>query len=176
MQATRCSGTGRGLLSGVLVAFAMIGCRTESAQIRTPFDLDARLGAWVEMWNTYDLDQVDQLFVRDDRLTYFSSEKEGVIRGLEAVREHHRGFGFVAGGKDQPNTLWLEGIQSDDLGETVIVTAIWFFQRPSGPPQRGPVTFVYLRDSAAGDRLVHLNFGNYPDDAAVVPAETAGHL
>ncbi|MCP4897998.1 MAG: hypothetical protein GY906_13580, partial [bacterium] len=48
---------------------------------------------WVEMWNAYDLDMVDKLFVIDDRVTYLSSEKEGTIVGIEAVREHHRGFG-----------------------------------------------------------------------------------
>jgi len=55
------------------------------------------------MWNSYDLSMVDTLFLTDDRLTYLSSKMEGVIRGVENVREHHRGFGFVVGGKDQDN-------------------------------------------------------------------------
>ena len=44
------------------------------------FQTDATVGRWVAMWNTYDLAQVDSLFLPDARLTCFSSEKEGLIR------------------------------------------------------------------------------------------------
>jgi hypothetical protein len=47
------------------------------------------------------------------RLTCLSSEKEGVIKGFEAVREHHEEFGFVEGGKEQHNTFWLEDAEID---------------------------------------------------------------
>jgi hypothetical protein len=47
------------------------------------------------------------------RLTCLSLEKEGVIKGFEAVREHHEEFGFVEGGKEQPNTFWLEDAEID---------------------------------------------------------------
>lgn len=60
---------------------------------------------WGKMWNTYDLSQVDVLFVNDDRLTYFSSECEGTLQGIDAVREHHRNFGFVDGGKASESKL-----------------------------------------------------------------------
>lgn len=118
---------------------------------------------WVKFWNTYDLDQVDELFLQDDRLTYFSSEKEGIIIGIEVVREHHKGFGFVAGGKDQPNKLWVEDLHSTDFDSSVVVTGIWHFQRQNGSKQRGPVTIVYVRQ---GDRfkIAHMNFSDYKDE------------
>src|SRR5688572_22402836 len=39
------------------------------------FDGAREVRDWVAMWNRYDLDQVDTLFVRDSRVTYFSSER-----------------------------------------------------------------------------------------------------
>lgn len=129
-------------------------------KFKPSFDAAKWVNAWVKIWNTYDLNQVDELFLQDDRLTYFSSEKEGVIIGFEAVREHHRGFGFAEGGKKQPNKLWLEDIHTTDLGSSVIVTAIWFFQRPDGRIQRGPVTIVYLQQGEEY-RIAHMNFSNY---------------
>ena len=124
------------------------------------FNTEHWVNAWVEAWNTYDLDKVDRLFLHDDRLTYFSSEREGSLIGIEAVREHHRGFGFVEGGKEQPNTLRVEDRITSIYGTTAVVTGIWFFERPDRPVQRGPVTFVYISE---GDeyRLVHMHFSGY---------------
>jgi len=116
---------------------------------------------WVKFWNTYDLNQVERLFLKDGRVTYFSSEKQGVIKGFEELVKHHEGFGFVKGGKIQSNKLWLEGIDIEDFGDSVIVCAIWFFKRSNAEiPQKGPVTIVYVR---TGDdwRIAHANFGNY---------------
>jgi ketosteroid isomerase-like protein len=124
------------------------------------FSTEQAIGAWVDMWNSYDLSQIDELFLRDANLTYFSSEKEGVIKGIEAVREHHRGFGFVEGGKASENKLWVEDLHTTDFGPAVIVTGVWHFRRGSGQVQRGPVTFVYVQ-KGDGYRLAHLNFGNY---------------
>jgi ketosteroid isomerase-like protein len=116
---------------------------------------------WVKFWNTYDLNQVERLFLKDDRVTYFSSEKQGVIKGYEALVRHHEGFGFVKGGKVQPNKLWIEGIDREDFGDSAIVCAVWFFKRPSAEsPQKGPVTIVYER-APDGWRIAHANFGNY---------------
>jgi ketosteroid isomerase-like protein len=116
---------------------------------------------WVKFWNTYDLDQVGNLFLRDGRVTYFSSEKQGVIKGYEALVKHHEGFGFVKGGKTQPNRLWLEGMDIEDFGDSAIVCAVWFFKRPNAEnPQKGPVTIVYER-TRDGWRIAHANFGNY---------------
>jgi hypothetical protein len=125
------------------------------------FATEEIVGAWVAMWNTYDLAQVDQLFLTDQNLTYFSSEKEGVIKGIEAVREHHRAFGFVEGGKTSENELWVEELYATDFGSAVVVTGIWLFRRATGRVQRGPVTFVYVKQGA-DYLLAHLNFGNYP--------------
>lgn len=118
------------------------------------------IDAWVEMWNSYDLLQVDRLFLTGSGLTYFSSEKEGVIKGIDAVREHHKGFGFVEGGKKQENKLWLEDIQSTHFESTVIVSAIWYFRKRPGKVQRGPVTFVCVKEKK-GFRFAHLHFANY---------------
>ncbi len=117
---------------------------------------------WTASWNSYDLDIVDELFLSDPGLTYFSSEKEGVIRGMEAVREHHVGFGFVPGGKEQDNRLWLEEVGYDLHGSSVVVTGIWFFSRvgESGIPQKGPVTFVLVvKDDQL--KISHCNFSTY---------------
>ena len=43
---------------------------------------DLRLvDAWVAIWNSYDLSMVEKLFVNDERVTYFSSEKQAPSRG-----------------------------------------------------------------------------------------------
>jgi len=120
---------------------------------------------WVEMWNSYDLNQVEGLFLNDDRLTYFSSEREGVIRGFQDVMDHHRGFGFVPGGLEQGNRLWVEDLRTDVFEEAAVLTGIWFFQRSGeaeslADPQRGPVTFVCVYEDGAW-RFVHMNFGEY---------------
>jgi hypothetical protein len=142
------------------------------------------------MWNAYDLDQVAEFFLTDGRLTYFSSEFEGVIRGYDSVLEHHRGFGFVPGGEDRGTRLWLGGLTEDAFGDAAVLTAIWYFQRgervavenageavgdqpaggeatsvPGAAPQRGPVTFVCVLDEGRW-RFAHMNFGNYPDQGA----------
>ncbi len=120
------------------------------------------------MWNSYDLNEVEELFLDDPRLTYFSSETEGVIRGMEAVLEHHRGFGFVPGGEAKGTRLWLDDLSVDLLGDVAVVTGLWFFQtddQSTDEPQKGPVTFVSVLDS--GDwRFVHMNFSEYlPPDS-----------
>ncbi len=121
------------------------------------------IDAWVGMWNAYDLDQVRNLFLDDARVTYFSSEREGLIRGIDAVVVHHEDFGFVPGGKDQPNRLWLEDLNQEGFDSTVVVAGIWFFRPdPDQPPRRGPVTFVCVRNNG-GWRFAHLHFANYSD-------------
>jgi len=138
----------------VATAFApgCVPCDLEGAEVPA---------AWVQ--NSYDLSMVDRLFLTDSRVTYFSSEKEGLITGIETVREHHREFGFVEGGKEQDNRLWVEELHTSVFGPTAIVTGIWFFTRGEGTdvePQRGPFTIVYV---PAGDdyRIAHMHFANY---------------
>ena len=128
------------------------------------FQVDDYLERWVAMWNSYDLSEVDQLFVTDSRVTYLSSEKEGVIVGFDAVREHHAGFGFVEGGKEQGNKLWVDGVRTSVFEASAVVGGIWYFQRTgeSEKVQRGPFTLVYVK---IGDeiRIAHAHFANYPD-------------
>jgi len=128
-----------------------------------PFDTDHYVSAWVDLWNTYDLDLVDELFLTDSTVTYFSSEREGLITGIEAVRAHHEGFGFVPGGRSADQELWVDDVHTATHGATAIVTGMWFFGQPDSAAnqvQRGPFTFVYvLKDD--GYRLAHLNFGKY---------------
>ena len=130
------------------------------------FNADAYLDRWVAMWNAYDLSRVDALFITDSRLTYMSSEKEGIMMGIDAVRSHHEAFGFVAGGKEKPNKLWVDGVHAEQFGATAVVAGIWTFQRggeTAGKVQRGPFTFVYVKE---GDtyRIAHAHFANYEDD------------
>jgi len=149
------------VLTGIAV-FVCAGINNPKLLEASEEDFDALqwVNAWVETWNSYDLNQVDKLFLQDERVTYFSSEKEGVISGIDAVREHHRGFGFVEGGKEQPNKLWVEDLQISSFGKISVVTAIWFFQRPDGSVQRGPVTIMYVQKGKEF-RIAHMHFAHY---------------
>jgi imidazolonepropionase-like amidohydrolase len=123
----------------------------------------AVLDGWVRMWRAYDLDLLADLFVNDDALTYFPSDREGVIEGFPAVLEYHRGLGFTSGGFDPENELWLEDVMLADFEDSAVVTAVWSFgarlaDRVEG---RGPLTLVIAR-TASGYRISHVNFGNYP--------------
>ena len=136
---------------------------------RTPSDV---VSTWVEMWNSYDLDQVGELFLTDDRVTYFSSEFEGVIQGFDAMVEHHRGFGFIPGGEDRGTRLWVEGLTEEVFGGAAVLTGVWYFERTAlegeaeaSTPQRGPVTFVCVLEESQW-RFAHMNFGNYLDPVA----------
>ncbi|MEE8355605.1 MAG: hypothetical protein V3S09_07225 [Candidatus Bathyarchaeia archaeon] len=116
---------------------------------------------WVAIWNSYDLSKVPDLFLDDGRVTYFSSEKEGAVIGFDALVEHHRDFGFVEGGKESPNRLWLEDVDIASFENSAVVTAIWYFRRGgSENAQRGPVTLVYV-PGGDGFRIAHANFSNY---------------
>lgn len=123
------------------------------------------VAAWQEMWNTYDLDQVPKLLLDDSRLTYLSSERQGVIQGMPEAVAHHVGFGFVRGGKATGNRLWLSGLCFSNFDCATVVAGLWHFRRASGVEMRGPVTLVCV-PTADGMRLAHLNFGNYPPDTS----------
>jgi len=36
---------------------------------------------WLELWETYDVNMLDEIFLQTEDLTYFSSEKEGLMIG-----------------------------------------------------------------------------------------------
>jgi len=149
-------------------AFAAIATEVEAAGlVRAQPDrstVEKAVDAWKLSWNTYDLKLVDQLFLRDGRMTYFSSEKAGRIQGFEALVEHHRGFGFVPGGKNADQRLWLEEVRVEPWGQIAVMTAKWYFDRDvagQGPLQKGSVTFVYTRGED-GWRIGHGHFANDP--------------
>jgi ketosteroid isomerase-like protein len=124
--------------------------------------LQRTLDAWVQFWNTYDLDQVERLFVPDDSVTYFSSEFDGLIHGIEAMRQHHLRFGFVSGGKTTGNRLWLTDVVTQWHGEVATVCAAWHFQRAgANTSQHGPVTFVFVPHTNEY-RIAHGHFANAP--------------
>ena len=157
---------GKYLLVGVLFFCFALSCQQkndeiDSSQIKT--QVSALVDEWVAMWNSYDLSMVKKLFINSDKLSYFSSEQEGIIKGINAVVEHHAGFGFVEGGKTQENKLWLEDIEIDIFPSTAIVTAIWYFEKPAAAEetvQRGPVTFVCVHDRD-DCTFAHMNFSEY---------------
>lgn len=140
-------------------AILLTGC-TAPAPV---FDADAETAKWVQLWRTYDLDLVDRLFVADSTVSYLSSEREGLIRGIDSVLAHHVGFGFVSGGSPPESELWLEGVHGEQRDDAATATAVWFFGDRTAPRdsvQRGPVTFVYAL--ADGEwRIAHVQFGNY---------------
>ncbi|MBM4183328.1 MAG: amidohydrolase family protein [Gemmatimonadetes bacterium] len=122
----------------------------------------ALLDAWLAMWRPYDLDQVAALFVNDDALSYFPSDREGLIQGYAAVRGYLEGLGFVSGGFQPESEMWLEEVTVSDFGESAVVGAVWYFgnrlnRRAAG---RGPLTMVLAR-VGEGWRISHVNFGNY---------------
>jgi len=123
---------------------------------------NALLDAWLGRWRRYDLDLVSELFVDGDSLTYFASDREGLIAGLEGVRAYHVDTGFVPGGFQPDGELWLEQVTIADFGESAVIGAVWYFgsrvDRPAAG--HGPLTMVLTR-TPVGFRISHLNFGNY---------------
>jgi len=101
-----------------LIFFTVTTLSASEIAIDNPGNKDVQelITSWVAMWNSCDLAMVDQLFLLDSRVSYFSSEKEGLIQGIDAVRNHHVGFGFVDGGKSQENKLWVKDVQVSDFG------------------------------------------------------------
>ncbi len=151
-------------IAGIMIAaIAVTGCSLTSDRDNPQFDAASAVDAWVAMWNSYDLDLVDELFLADSSVTYLSSEREGVITGIDAVREHHAGFGFVPGGEPTQTTLWVENLHATMPGEIAIVTGTWYFR--SGPDatgelQRGPMTLVFV-PADDGYRIAHAHFSDY---------------
>jgi len=129
----------------------------------SPTDL---VDSWLDMWQTFDLDRVRDLFLDDDALTYFPSDTEGLIVGIDAVLNYHEGLGFSAGGFQPDSELWLEDVTIANLEESAVIGAIWYFGSRANRPAagRGPLTMVLTRTSA-GLRISHVHFGNYAPEA-----------
>lgn len=120
------------------------------------------MNAWVELWATYDLARVDDLFLADPRLSYFSSEKEGLMVGPSAIRAHHEGFEFVVGGRVPEQELWVDDVHVSEFGNIAVVGAMWHFGDRASPGEasRGPMTVVYV-DEGQGPRIAHMHFADY---------------
>jgi len=123
-------------------------------------EIQVAVTAWERMWNIFDLQEVDRLFLQSGGLSYFSSEREGLIQGIQSVKEHHRSFGFVNGGSHPPTKLWLEDVEIREYGTAAVVTGIWYFQRKDGRLQRGPVSIFYTNQDGSY-KIAHMNFSNY---------------
>ena len=143
---------------GVGANFARSGACSGESEFRHAEAIDA----WVKMWNSYDLNQVDQLFVNcDEKLTYKSSEKPGLIKGISAVRKHHEEFGFVPGGKASQNKLWVEDVKCKCVAGNNVITGTWFFQKDNEEEiQEGPFTAVYCKCDESEYRIAHMHFAN----------------
>ena len=152
--------------SFVIIIFVTgLFCAKQNSPGKVPNDFDAEkiIAEWVKMWNDYDLSMVDKLFVNDETVTYFSSEREGLIIGIDSLRKHHEGFGFVSGGKKQKNRLWVEDINVSLFENTPVITGIWYFENPGQKArevQKGPFTAVYIRKEGEY-RIAHMHFANY---------------
>ena len=137
--------------------FANLALASAPAQAQTE-GVRSAVAAWVRMWNSFDARDVDRLFMPD--VTYFSSEREGRLEGIETIKKHYQGFGFVDGGSHPMTKLWLEDIRIQDHGSTATVTGVWFFQRTDGRLQKGPVTIVYVVSNGE-PMIAHMNFANW---------------
>jgi len=119
---------------------------------------------WLELWETYDVNMLDEIFQDSEELTYFSSEKEGLMKGFDKLKPHHIGFGFVEGGKTPDKALWLEAIETRIYNGSAMVGGIWYFGDKSQPKDsiaNGPVTFVLTKDKNGTAKIMHTHFANY---------------
>ena len=126
-------------------------------------EVSAVIDQWVDLWATYDTDLLAKIFYQSKDLTYFSSEKEGLIKGYEEMLPHHKGFGFIKGGKAPPVDLWLENIETRINGGTAMVAATWYNGDKTAArnsTQHGPVTFVLVRDEQGAVKISHAHFAN----------------
>jgi len=144
------------------LAIACILVLPANAQIDSAESL---LGEWVDMWASYDLNQVEVLFRNDETITYFSSEFEGAITGFDAIYEHHKGFGFKKGGASPSAQLWVDSVHTTASGESTALAALWYFGDPDDgiSDQYGPMTMVVSHENESW-QIVHMHFGNYPHD------------
>ena len=118
---------------------------------------------WLALWHRYDLVRLGDVFLRDPSLTYFPSDTEGVLEGFDAVQDYHVAQGFVAGGFQPKEELWVEDTVISDFGDATVISAVWRFGNRVAPADaaRGPLSMVIVR-TAAGYRISHLNMANYP--------------
>lgn len=154
----------RNILSMLIVAILFLACTPQGKDELTRAEVDELADRWLTLWSTYDVDMLNDIFWNDPGMTYFSSEKRGLIKGYDQMKPHHEGFGFVAGGKQPPNSLWLEDINTSMHNDFATIEAIWYFGDKSLPKdsiQNGPVTFVIFKNKDGSARIAHTHFSNY---------------
>ena len=142
----------------------LLACQPNHSSSIESEEVTEVIDRWLDLWATYDLNRLEEIFWNDPNCSYFSSEREGLIKGYNALIPHHRGFGFISGGKTPGNTLWLEELDVLISTQTAVVSAIWYFgdkTQPKDSIQRGPVTFVLLKDKDQQVKIGHTHFANY---------------
>lgn len=130
----------------------------------TQGEVEQVMDNWLKLWATYELSMLDQIFYESEDLTYFSSEKEGLMIGFEELIPHHVSFGFLEGGKKPEKSLWLEDIDIRLYGESAVAGGVWYFgdkEVAKDSVSKGPVTFVFLRNDEGEVRIIHTHFANY---------------
>ena len=75
-------------------------------------DVQELIASWVAMWNSYDLAMVDKLFLQDSRVSYFSSEKEGLIQGIDRTMKNQS--------RRAPSLLFVFDMERDGGSPTLI--------------------------------------------------------
>lgn len=147
----------------LLVILLVSHCGVQNNQL-SEHEVETLMQQWLELWRSYDSDNLGEIFWDSPALTYFSSEKRGLIKGFDKLKPHHEGFGFVSGGKKPSKTLWLDEVNITLHKSTAVVDAIWLFgekQMPKDSVQQGPCTFVIIRDEGGQAKIAHVHFGNY---------------
>ncbi len=137
--------------------------KTETTQI-TQEESKQVIDKWLKLWETYDLNMLDDIFLQSDELTYFSSEKEGLMKGFKHLKPHHISFGFVEGGKAPEKALWLEKVETRIYEGSTMVGGVWYFGDKSLPKDsisKGPVTFVLIKNKEGDTKIAHTHFANY---------------
>ncbi|MDX1394914.1 MAG: peptidylprolyl isomerase [Gemmatimonadota bacterium] len=164
----RAAADGQRLMAPVEIGRVATSARRGGSDLAPPtsasagLDAEGLLAAWVSLWRTYDLDRVPELFLPDARVNYLSSEREGLIVGIDDLLVHHEGFGFVGGGLEPTAELWVEDVEGVSYGNTAVVTAVWYFgdRGARADAQRGPMTAVYTLYGGEY-RIAHMHFANY---------------
>jgi len=157
----------KNLIIPILLSFLFLAaCRSMEVEktMITKNESTEVINKWLELWKTYDLNKLREIFLKSEELTYFSSEKEGLIQGFQQLRPHHQAFGFIDGGKRPEKSLWLEDLETRVYGSSTMVGGIWYFGDRSLPKDSisyGPVTFILVRDKEGIAKIVHTHFANY---------------
>ena len=123
-----------------------------------PASTQQALDRWLAMWRRYDLDAVGDVFLQAPAVTFFASDSNELIEGFDEVLAWHEAQGFVAGGFQPENELWLEDALVSDFEDSAVVSATWRFGSRILPEEAssGPLSMTIVGTSS-GYRIVHLS-------------------